>query len=125
MATTLPIITEIKDRLHFAELLKSNPGLFIIKFGAEWCGPCKTINQGVKIAFERMPATIQCAIIDIDQCNDVYSFLKGKRMVNGVPVLLCYKKGNITPIPDDIVIGADKKKINDFFMRCNGLFTSI
>ena len=117
----LPIITEITDRNHFAELLKSNPGLFIIKFGAEWCGPCKTINQGVKRYFEIAPDNYQCAIIDIDKCIDVYSFLKSKRVVNGVPVLLCYIKGNVSHIPNDIVIGADKNKINDFFIRCNKL----
>ena len=115
----LPIITEITDRNHFGDLLKSNPGLFILKFGAEWCGPCKTINQGVQWYFERTPDTVQCAIIDIDKCIDVYSFLKSKRVVNGVPVLLCYKKGNVTHVPDDVIIGADKNKINDFFIRCN------
>lgn len=25
----------------FMELLKINPGVFIFKFGAEWCSPCK------------------------------------------------------------------------------------
>jgi thiol-disulfide isomerase/thioredoxin len=115
---TLPIITEITDRSHFADLLIANPGLFFIKFGAEWCGPCKTINAGVQAYFERMPDTVQSAIIDIDKCFDVYSYLKSKRMVNGVPVILCYKKGNTNFVPDDIVVGADKNKINDFFMRC-------
>jgi thiol-disulfide isomerase/thioredoxin len=115
---TLQIITEITDRDHFLELLKANPGLFFIKFGAEWCGPCKMINEGVKSYFERLPDTMQCAIIDIDKCAKIYSFLKSRRVVNGVPVILCYKKDNITHIPDDIVIGADKKQINDFFIRC-------
>jgi thiol-disulfide isomerase/thioredoxin len=114
----LSIITDIKDRNHFAEILKSNPGLFFIKFGAEWCGPCKTINKGVKYYFENMPDNVQCAIIDIDKCSDVYSFLKNKRIVNGVPVILCYEKENVSHIPDDIVIGADKKQIIDFFKRC-------
>jgi thiol-disulfide isomerase/thioredoxin len=115
---TLPIITEIKDRNHFAELLTSNPGLFFIKFGASWCGPCKTIDSGVKSYFERMPDTVQSAIIDIDKCTDVYAFLKSKRMINGVPVILCYNKGNLNYVPDDIIVGADKNKINDFFIRC-------
>jgi thiol-disulfide isomerase/thioredoxin len=118
---SLQIITDIKDRNHFAELLKTNPGLFILKFGAEWCGPCKTINQGVQWYFEKMPQTVQCAIIDIDICLDLYSFLKSKRVVNGVPVILCYYKGNYTHIPDDIVIGADKNSISNFFIRCNKL----
>ena len=113
----LPIITEINDRNHFAEILKANPGLFFMKFGAEWCGPCKTINAGVKTYFERMPDTVQCAIIDIDKSKDVYSFLKSRRMVNGVPVILCYKQGNTNYVPDDIVVGADKNMINEFFIR--------
>ena len=116
---SLPIITEITDRNHFAELLKSNPGQFIIKFGAEWCGPCKTINEGVKWYFDRMPSNVQCAIIDIDVCIDIYTFLKSKRVVNGVPVLLCYNKGNLSHIPDEIIVGADKNKITDFFLRCS------
>jgi thiol-disulfide isomerase/thioredoxin len=114
----LEIITEIKDRTHFGEILKANPGLIFIKFGAEWCGPCKTINAGVKSYFERMPDNVQCAIIDIDKCVDVYTYLRSKRMVNGVPVILCYFKDNVSYIPDDIVIGADKNKINEFFIRC-------
>jgi len=113
------IITEIKDRNRFVEILQSNPGLFIIKFGAKWCGPCKMIDEGIQSLFERLPSQYQTAIIDIDECTDVYSFLKAKRMVNGIPVILCYKQGNLGPVPDDMVVGADTKKINEFFARCS------
>jgi len=119
--TSLSIITEITDKNHFAELLISNPGLLIIKFGAEWCGPCKMINAGVKFCFEQMPQTVQCAIIDIDKCLDFYTFLKNNRVINGVPVILCYKKGNLSHIPDDMIVGADKNKIANFFERCINL----
>jgi thiol-disulfide isomerase/thioredoxin len=115
---TQQIITEIKDSNHFTDLLKQNPGLFIIKFGAEWCGPCKTINEGVKWCFERMPDSVHTAIIDIDKCIELYSYLKSKRVINGVPVIICYRKNNLNYIPDDIVIGANKNQINDFFNRC-------
>jgi hypothetical protein len=37
---------------------------------------------------------ITSAIIDIDDNFEIYAFLKSKKMVNGVPVILCYKKGN-------------------------------
>jgi thioredoxin 1 len=112
------IITKIRDRQHFVEILQNNPGRIIIKFGAEWCGPCKMIEQDVVKAFQEMPSYVQCAMIDIDECPDVYAFLKSKKMVNGVPVLLCYKIGNATYIPDDIVVGADKAKLAKFFIRC-------
>jgi len=76
---TLPIITEITGIEHFIELLKNNPGQFIIKFGAEWCAPCKKIEKDVKFCFDRMPDTVQCAIIDIDEYLDLYAFLKTKK----------------------------------------------
>ena len=43
---TLPLITEIKSRNDYMDLIKSNPGLFIVKFGAEWCAPCKKNRNG-------------------------------------------------------------------------------
>lgn len=113
----LPILTEIKDRNHFAELLKENPGLFIIKFGAEWCGPCKKIEGLVNDWFTKTNDKVQCAMIDIDESFDIYAFLKSKKMVNGIPAILCYEKDNHNYIPDDVVIGADVEKVNAFFTK--------
>jgi hypothetical protein len=39
-------------------------------------------------------------------------------MVNGMPVLLCYVKGNESYIPDDSITGARKKELHMFFDRC-------
>lgn len=114
----LPILTEIRGKEHFAELLQSNPGRLVIKFGAEWCGPCKKIDGLVHDWFGKMPDTVQCVMVDIDQSFEVYAFLKSKKMVNGVPVILCYNKGNLNYIPDNAVIGADINKVNLFFQQC-------
>jgi thioredoxin 1 len=113
----LPILTEIENRNHFAELLKQNPGLFIIKFGAEWCGPCKKIEGLVHEWFNKTNDKVQCAVIDVDESFDIYAFLKSKKMVNGIPAILCYYKDNHNYVPDDIVIGADVPQINAFFTR--------
>ena len=114
----LPIITKFDNRAHFAELLTQNPGVFIVKFGAEWCGPCKLIENDVLQYFNQMPNNIQCAIIDVDDSVDVYAFLKSKKMINGIPAILCYYKDNINYIPDDVVVGANKQQIGLFFKRC-------
>ena len=116
---TLPpnIITEMTKE-GFAKALSENPGALIIKFGAEWCGPCKQIDPLVYEWMSKLPPTIQGAIIDIDDNFDIYAFLKSKKQVNGVPVILCYKKGNITWIPDHAVVGADANQINLFFQKC-------
>jgi len=120
----LPIITEIRDRNHFAELLVNNPGALIIKFGADWCGPCKVIEKDVLKLMNLMPDNVQSAIIDVDKCVDVYSFLKSKKMVNGIPVILVYYKGNLNYVPDDRTVGANIREIsnmfNNTFQKVNG-----
>lgn len=112
------IITEIPNRQAFMLLLENNPGLIIIKFGASWCGPCKLIKSSVDGFFGSSPPEVICGDIDVDNCFDLYSFLKSKKMINGIPVLLCYKKGNKTYIPDDIITGADATELHNFFIRC-------
>lgn len=112
------ILTFFENRQSFLNLLARNPGLVLIKFGATWCGPCKKIEQNVQDFFNSSPSNVICCIVDVDESFDLYSLLKSKKMVNGIPVILCYKKGNISYIPDDSVTGADVNNLNQFFMRC-------
>ena len=119
------VISEIPNRSTFFHLLKHNPGLIIIKLGAEWCGPCKLIKNVVHGFFASSPSEVVCADIDVDQSMDFYSFLKSKKMVNGIPVLLCYKKGNETFIPDDSITGADAVQLDAFFRRCGIHLTDV
>ena len=114
----LPIIKSIDSVKDFQNLVENNKGVILIKFGAKWCGPCKRIEPYVMEFFNNVPENIQCVIIDIDECIEFYSFLKKKRVVNGVPVILCYLKDNKTFIPDDFVVGTDKIKLDEFFIRC-------
>jgi thioredoxin-like negative regulator of GroEL len=112
------VVSEIADRNAFMTLLQHNPGVIILKLGAEWCSPCKTIKSAVHGFFASSPPEVVCGDIDVDQSFDFYSFLKSKKMVNGIPALLCYKKGNGTYIPDDIITGSDSQQLHQFFMRC-------
>ena len=112
------IISEIENRDSFMTLLQHNPGLIVLKLGAEWCGPCKTIKQVVHGFFASSPPEVVCGDIDVDNSFDFYSFLKSKKMVNGIPALICYKKGNSTYIPDDIVTGSNSQQLHNFFIRC-------
>ena len=112
------IISEIPNRDAFFHILKHNPGLIVLKLGATWCGPCSKIKDVVDGFFATSPVDVVCGDIDVDQSFDFYSFLKSKKMVNGIPVLLCYKKGNSTYIPDDIITGSDAGELHKFFTRC-------
>ena len=111
-----PIIEEF-SRSQFEELLKQNPGKVVLKFGATWCGPCKRIDPLVNQWFSNMPATVNCAAIDIDESFDLYGAFKTKRQITGIPAILCFNKGNESYIPDLNVVGADVVQVNTFFKQ--------
>jgi len=112
------IISEIASRDAFFHLLGHNPGLIILKLGATWCGPCQQIKHIVHAFFASSPTNVVCGDIDVDESFDFYALLKNKKMVNGIPVMLCYKKGNSTYIPDDMVTGSEPNALHAFFKRC-------
>jgi len=116
--TSLPVITEIADMDAFKQCLINNPGYFIIKLGAEWCGPCKRIEELVNSCIVQAPENVQCAVIDVDEAFELFGFLRTKKMVNGIPAILAYKQGNLNYVPDDAVIGADPRQIAAIFARC-------
>jgi hypothetical protein len=112
------IITDLHKLPDLLKQLQDNSGVFIMKLGAEWCGPCKRIESLVKQCMDKAPPNVQCAVIDVDESLEIYSFLKTKRVVNGIPAILAYYAGNLNYIPDDIVIGADNNQVVSFFQRC-------
>jgi thiol-disulfide isomerase/thioredoxin len=119
------IITKFDTRQDFLKLLELNPGLVIIKLGAEWCGPCQKIAPILEAFFASSPDNVVCADIDVDESFDFYAYMKTKKMVNGIPVILCYKQGNLTYIPDDSITGADPAALDSFFRRCGNLLLSL
>jgi thiol-disulfide isomerase/thioredoxin len=102
----------------FAARLQTNPGVFIVKLGAEWCGPCKRIEGLVHSCMDKAPLNVQCEVIDVDESFEIYSFLKKNRVINGIPAILAYYQGNVKHIPDDSVVGADANQVIAFFQRC-------
>ena len=112
------IVSSFSTRQDFLNLLSKNPGLVILKLGATWCGPCKRIKPVVDAFFASSPDSVVCCDVDVDESFDLYAYLKSKKMVNGVPVIMCYKKGNTSFIPDDSITGADPAELDKFFKRC-------
>jgi len=119
------IISCFETREDFFNLLKVNPGLVIIKFGATWCGPCKKIKHVVDAFFGTSPDNVICADVDVDESFDLYGFFKSKKMVNGIPVMMCFIKGNETFIPDDSVTGIEPVALDAFFKRCGNYLAKL
>ena len=95
--------------------------VIVLKFGAEWCGPCKTIAPLYKEFMLKAPMNILFGDIDVDENLDLYMALKKQKMVTGIPVFLAFFGGvqrDAWFIPDDSVVGADPVAVNNFFKRC-------
>jgi thiol-disulfide isomerase/thioredoxin len=117
---------EIISELNVADLqkLQAEMGqhILLIKFGADWCGPCKKIAPQYYEYIKTAPTNILFADINVDDNMDLYMALKKHKMVNGIPVFFAYYgdvKRDKWFIPDDSVIGADEISVKTFFERCS------
>ena len=82
--TPQPITSRVVEftgnRNIFFELLKINPGVFVFKFGAEWCKPCKMIKKQIDDISLVIPDNVMYIYnVDVDECFDLYAFLKQKK----------------------------------------------
>jgi len=96
--------------------------MIILKFTAEWCGPCKIIKSLCDDFIKQKPNSIYYFEIDIDDSIELYMKFKKVKMLNGIPGLLAFHSGTKDPnrwyIPDDSVLGSNKQAVTDFFVRC-------
>lgn len=112
------VIVQFNDKEHFLSCLKENPGVIIIKFSATWCRPCKVLQPYAENKFIECPDNIICCELDVDENVDLYSFFKKNRQVNGVPSLLAFFKGNVSPFANESVSGLNYEAIDYFFAKC-------
>jgi len=111
----MPIYNQDMNREYFAALLRTNTCIIVMKFGAEWCGPCKRIKSYVHERMSALPDNVSCYEIDVDESFDLYAWMKSKKQVNGIPALLAYYPGNTGPGSDLAITGADQDAVGHFF----------
>lgn len=81
----------------------------IIKYGATWCGPCKSI----KPVYDRLSTEysgIVFAEADIDDLADDPEV----KSIRSVPTFRYYKRGKSV----DQLLGANEQKLRDFLSKC-------
>jgi len=119
------IITELSPEQLQDLKSKSDPqNIYIVKFGATWCGPCQKIKQLCENYFfniNKRYKNITCFDIDVDESIELYMLLKRKKMLNGLPTILAYYGGGDNEhwyVPNDSVVGANDALVTQFFERC-------
>lgn len=90
----------------------------IIKFGAEWCAPCKKIETVLDECFLEMPDNVYCFNLDVDDNIEIFGKLKTKKSVKNIPVILyydCRKEREKWFVSDKNISDSDPEKIIKFF----------
>jgi thioredoxin 1 len=109
------IITHIENRQQLFDLIANKENILVLKFGAEWCGPCKKIEGLVNEWYNILPANVICGILDVDENFDVFAFYKQKRIVKTIPTILRYDADHNHWAPSDFISSSDSNDINTFF----------
>jgi thiol-disulfide isomerase/thioredoxin len=117
------VISGFENRQGFLDFLSKNEAMIVIRFSATWCKPCRKIKPIVDCFFASSPPCVTCVDLDVDENTDVYSFLKSKKMIYGVPTLMCYTSINKTYIPDFTISGGSPEDLDKFFKACGKMAT--
>lgn len=110
-----------------SEVIKNNKGNnnhIIIKLGATWCGPCRSIKDLCNTLFLDMPDNVICYDIDVDNNFELYGSLRTKKMVKGIPAIFHYNCKLDRPnwyISDNFISGSDNQAIIQFFQKVQTL----
>lgn len=66
----------------------------VLKFGAEWCKPCKRMKPAYDDLAERFKGKVAFYTVDVDECEKCDSSLPEDFQVDGVPKLVLLKNKN-------------------------------
>lgn len=83
-------IASVSDSSFETQVLRSDRPV-LVKFEAEWCGPCKAMKPAVEELANEYGDRLTVVTLDIDQ-NQQTPY---KYAVRGVPTVLLFNKGQV------------------------------
>ena len=105
-------IREIKSSKDYNEFINNEGTLNVLKIGAPWCGPCRTLEQTLKSFNDEEIAGVLLGEVNADEewFEDIADELK----IRGIPVLIAFKGGEEK---ERVVGAAQRLAIMDLFGR--------
>ena len=88
---------------EFEDSILKNPGVCLVDFWAEWCGPCKMIAPSVEKISEEYSDKLKVGKLDVDSNPNISSTFG----IRSIPTLLIFKNGS----PVDQIVGAVSKEV--------------
>ena len=86
---TIREINSIEEYNRFIEI----KGIKILKFGSEWCGPCRVLTDTIKNIDTEKVNDVIFAEINIE--NEEFDNICAELGIRGIPVLAYYKDGEL------------------------------
>lgn len=62
----------------------------LLKFEAQWCGPCKTMDSVIKNLQSKNKINIEITKVDVDECFDMVKYWK----VTSIPTFILIENDN-------------------------------
>jgi len=86
-------IVEVQNDEQSKDIINNNEYV-IVKFGADWCGPCKTLDPIFNNLSENseISSKVKFARINIDEITE----LAAEAEITSIPMLIIYKNGTKT-----------------------------
>src|ERR1700752_4924849 len=92
------------DEENFDATLKQHPGLLMVDFWAEWCGPCKAIAPVLEDLAKESSGRVTLAKVNVDENHG----LAGRYGIRSIPTVLFVKAGKVV---DQVIGGVPKAKL--------------
>jgi thioredoxin 1 len=104
--------TVLTTRDQLKQFVKANK-VVIVKFKAEWCGPCKRIDPLFNNLMNQYK-NIAYAVVDVDDGSGIASYLR----IRSIPTMVSYLDGDV----NDILSSSSENDIKAFVSKANTLF---
>lgn len=64
----------------------------VVKFGADWCGPCRGMDEAIKVLRPKLRSKVGFFVVDIDQKPELFQHYRSD---GGIPQVMVFVKGKL------------------------------